>query len=487
MALRVLTQINYSAGQNPEGDSGLRFTLGLLGALVRADPDLHFYLLVPERHRGVWEELFRHARITLLPIALEPRLHGGDFQFCPVRLAAAFDLRRYDVDLLLLNQPETAPALLQFFNRQTFHHVPAISYLHWFDTRRPSTPKQTLHHPALLATLSGLMASTAVGCNSAFGRDQILEYGRRWFNGESLDGLRRRIRLLPPGVDVRELLGTKRAAAGRGGRRVLVNHRLLKYTGVRGLLTNTLPNLWERRRDFTVVVTNPTGVSLPGSIVRAPWLQVKTLSREEYLRELWRCDIVIGPHRACHWSMSTLEAICAGCIPLMNRESFFPELLAPLLATLGPATQRHVEDRWLYYRGELGARLSDLLDDLPGELRRAQRLAAVAREVYDWDTLALEWVRLFREAVELIPSMPLNNPSMRRIADLLQMKGKVNKAEVLRHLGWTPKQRTLSWTAFRQQLKQIASEDANLAEAVFELAGSPKGGRRQAKRAARAR
>ncbi len=51
MALRVLTQVNYSAGENAEGDSGLAFTAELLRALVRADRDLHFYVLIPSAPR----------------------------------------------------------------------------------------------------------------------------------------------------------------------------------------------------------------------------------------------------------------------------------------------------------------------------------------------------------------------------------------------------------------------------------------------------
>jgi hypothetical protein len=148
LAFRVLTQVNYSAGENPDGDSGLRFTAGLLQALVRLDPDFHFYVLIPEQHEAEWAKALSHSRITPVALAIAPRLHGGDFQFCPVRLSKCFDFRRFDVDVLFLNQPETAPALLQFFNRQTFHNVPAVSYIHWFDTRRPSTPKETLHQPA---------------------------------------------------------------------------------------------------------------------------------------------------------------------------------------------------------------------------------------------------------------------------------------------------------------------------------------------------
>jgi glycosyltransferase involved in cell wall biosynthesis len=469
LALRILTQVNYSSGENPEGDSGLQFTAGLLRALVRLDPDFHFYVLIPDRHQAVWAATLSHPRITPIALAIESRLHGGDFQFCPVRLAQCFDLARYDVDILFLNQPETAPALLQFFNRQTFHNVPAISYVHWFDTRRPSTPKQSLHHPALLGALAGMMVSDAVGCNSRYGQDQILTQATRWFRDDVLAKFKQRIRLLPPGVDAAEIEGARTRRPSDPRYRILVNHRLLKYTGVRTLLAETFPKLWQRRQDFSVFVTNPTRVRLPSTITQAPWLTVQTLTRPEYLRRLWQSDVVVAPHRACHWSISTLEAICAECVPLMNRESFFDELINPLIEGLSDAERKRIEGRWFYFRGSLVTRLSDLLDDLPRERRLLKKVAAQARQTYAWDNLAPAWQRLFREAESRIPIMSENTPSMRRIIDLVQREKRVSKAEILKHLGWRPKQRTLSWTAFRKCLKLVAHESSSNPNAIFEV------------------
>lgn len=471
MAFRVLTQVNYSSGENPEGDSGLRFIAGLLLSLVRLDPGFHFYVLVPARHEAVWATALPHPRITLIALALEPRLHGGDFQFCPVRLAEGFDLRRFDLDLLFLNQPETAPALLHFFNRQTFHNVPAVSYVHWFDTRRPSTPKETQHHPALLGALAGMMVSATVGCNSAYGRQQILAQAERWFNEEAIGGLARRICLLPPGVEVAEIKGARSVRPNHREAQILVNHRLLKYTGVRTLLVEAFPKLWKERQGFSVLVTNPTRVRLPKVITRAPWLTVKTFTRHEYLQQLWRSDIVMAPHRACHWSISTLEAICAECVPLMNRESFFPEMLKPVLAKLSPAERKHVESHWFYYRGSLVTRLGALLDNLPRERSLLHKLAAQVRRTYDWSNLAPIWRQVFRDAEARVPMMSEANPSMRRILELVRSKRRVSKAEILKHLRWAPKQRALSWTAFRKRLKLFAHEDASTPDSVFELNG----------------
>ncbi|HEV8357343.1 MAG TPA: hypothetical protein VGQ17_11315, partial [Gemmatimonadales bacterium] len=301
MALRILTTVNYSAGENAPGDSGLMFTTGLIASLVEYDPSLHFYVLVPNDHYHAWSALLPSKRVTPIPLPMAPRLHGGDFQFEPTAIYNAFDFKRFDIDVLFLNQLETVPAFLQFLNRHMFHNVPAVSYVHWFDTRRPSTPKQRLHFPALLAALAGMEASTAIGCNSAFGRDKVLLAAGRWFNQATLSSLAERMVVLPPGVSVREIIA-QRSCRKRGRARAIVSHRLLKYTGVRHLLVATLPRLLRNRCDLEVLVTNPTRVRLPRGITELPRLRVATLSRADYIKALWESDIVIAPHRATHWS-----------------------------------------------------------------------------------------------------------------------------------------------------------------------------------------
>src|SRR6185436_7425331 len=153
-----------------------------------------------------------------------------------------------------------------------------------------------------------------------------------------------------------------------------------------------------QRQDFSVLVTNPTRVRLPAAITHAPWLTVRTLSRPDYLRQLWQSDIVVAPHRACHWSISTLEAICAGCVPLMNRESFFGEMMDPIVTILSDGQREHVTERWFYYRGSLLARLNDLMDNISREREVAKVVAAHARLTYDWSNLASRWRQLFHDA-----------------------------------------------------------------------------------------
>lgn len=469
MAFRILTQINYSAGENPEGDSGLHFTAGLLHSLVRLDSDFHFYVLIPMKDKDVWVNALSHPQITPIAIDIAPRLHGGDFQFNPTQLYKNFDSRRFDIDLLFINQPETAPAFLHFFNKEMFYNVPAVSYVHWFDTRGPHRPKQTVNRPVLLGALSGMMVSSAVGCNSIYGRDQILQYAGHWFNEEAINSLKQRFRILPPAVDVAEVECGRMNQNRRQSNRIIVNHRLLMYTGVRTLLTKALPELWKRRQDFSVLVTNPSHVRLPGAITNVPWLTVGELSRESYFRKLWESDIVVAPHRATHWSISTLEALCAECVPLMSKESFFGEMIGPLITGMSAQEKKHIEARWFFYRGSIVNRLSELLDNLDEERNIVRRVAERTRCTYDWKVCAQAWRQVFREAELESPIISMENPSMRRIIELLKQEGTMSKNEILRRLGWSPKQRTLSWTAFRRRLNSIAPDDSTSADVVFKF------------------
>ncbi|QMW01490.1 hypothetical protein [Spirosoma foliorum] len=470
MALRILTQINYSAGVNPEGDSGLYFLSKLLLSIVTIEIDIHFYVLVPRRHEQLWGTSLKHQRITPIALNLEPRLHGGSFMFDPADLYTSFDFSRFDIDILFLNQPETAPALLNFLNRQMFNCVPALSYIHWFDTRPPGTPKRETYKPALLGTLSGSLISTLVGVNSQFGKEQIIKQAQIWFNDATIDSLRSKLQVLPPGIDAAEIMSVLKDRGSNSSHcRILVNHRLLNYTGVRNLLTKIFPKVWEERGDFSVHATNPSKAILPRAITHKPWLTVATLEKVEYLKLLGDCDIVVAPHKATHWSISTLEAICAGCVPLMNKESFFPEMIEPVLRTMPEVLQKHINERWFYHRGNLASRLTALMDNIGKEKAVASEFAQKAILVYDWKNIANVFKEQFFEMEKTMVSMPEMTPSLRRILEILLEEGSISKYDILQRLRWRPKDRTIAWTAFRKNLKKFCHESADSPDAVFQL------------------
>lgn len=468
--LRVFTTVNFSAGENVYADSGFTHLTVLIRTLILADENLHFYILVPEDHLSVWRGAVECSRVTVISAKLTRRLHGGDFEFNPQMLLELGILKSFDFDLLFFNQLETIPAYMNFFNRLTFHNLPAVGYIHWFDTRRPSTPRQHCHEPALLAGLAGMSSATFVGCNSAHAKARVLDSAKRWYSARALDELDEKLRILPPMITQPQAYSRSRRSTDCV--RVVVNHRMLKYTGVRPLLEEKLPKIWAGRRDFHVHVTNPSRNRLPKRVTDVPWMTVETLEPAQYGQLLSSSDIVIAPHRSTDWSMSTLEAICAGAVPLMNRESFFPEMLKPILAELSGGAQKHILENWFYYRQQFRQRFEAMLDNIEMERVLAQEVEAIARRVYDPLARARDWVTLFRVAADTTPSLSQRNPSVARIRKALAARGAMDKAELLELMRWRPQTRTIAWTSLRKALLEFSEDDPTSSSVRYMFTGS---------------
>jgi hypothetical protein len=85
MAFRILMAVNYSAGENVDGDSGFAFTVQLVTSLVASDPDLHFYVLVPKAHAETWLRALAHKRITAIPISFRHAFTAATFSLIRLR------------------------------------------------------------------------------------------------------------------------------------------------------------------------------------------------------------------------------------------------------------------------------------------------------------------------------------------------------------------------------------------------------------------
>lgn len=466
MAYRILTQINFSAGENPEGDSGLYFISDLIKAILEIDETFHFYVLIPKKHKDLWETNLTHNRITLIPIDIVRRSHGGDFQFTPEQIMETFKFRSFEVDCLLLNQPELVIAYVNLFNKLLFHCIPAFSYVHWFDTR-PVGSKINIEKPALLSALSGMISSDLVGCNSEFGKDRIIRESKRWFNDDNIDNLKSKIEIIPPGINTKEIDLYSRNGQYNNLTTIIINHRLLTYTGVRDLLTVTFPELWKIRRDFSVIVTNPSNVRLPLTIQQAPWLKIGNFSRDEYFTQLVKSDIVISPHKATHWSISTLEAMYSGCVPLMNHNSFFPELMSPIIENLESCQIDHIKRYWFFSNNEILKRICYLIDNIEYEKKLISQIKNNIKSTYDWPVIAKKWIQYFYDLEERTRTIPMTNPSLQRIINMINETGYKSKQEILKELAWGPQSSTLSWSAFRKRLNSLYIDDSNSSDVIY--------------------
>jgi glycosyltransferase involved in cell wall biosynthesis len=464
--LRILAQINYSNPKNPAADSGIQMHASMAKAVLDQHPNIYFYVMLPESALEAWKGAFDHERIGLLVTPLPPRQSGGAFHFDSPALDRIMDFRRMDVDVLLLSQPELTPAFLDYFNKRHFFHIPAISYIHWLDWRKYDAIKNRAVEPSVLSTLTGAMLSSKVGCNSVYGRDRILKLARHWFADELVDGLARKLIPLCPGIDALSLSCRRLSHKKKRKIQIIVPHRAQKYTGFKTLIERYLPRVWNLRRDFEVILTNPSRYDFITGYQRDyPFIKVVQLDRSEYINTLSDADIVIGSHVGCNqWSVATLEALCAGCIPLMSSEGFYKEMFEPIVTA---REWPKIADHWFYFRSEFANRLLGLMDNLDTERRRAWVIGRRARKWYDWKARALEWGELFESVAQTSPIVGGDSKAFRRLVYEIKRRGKCTKAELLRMMGWHPKSRHIPWTKYRRRLLTIVDEMPNAAEVSF--------------------
>lgn len=482
MTIRVLDILNFSNRRNPQADSGVQLKKELISAILRKRQDYFFYILIPSESLAAFESDFQSRNVHLIPTNFVSRQQGGAFHFDVRELRSLLDLRQIDVDLLFVNQPELTAPLLDFFNKVHFFDIHSFGYIHWMDWKRADRIKNRWNQPANLNILTSILLSAVTGCNSRYGKERILKEAAVWLNSTAIELIDKKLIPLWPGVNCRDIMASK--TRERFPIKTLIfPFRTQKYTGFKSLVEIHLANLWKRRKDFRLLLTNPSDYDYVKNYPqRFPFIEVSHFNRKDYLKALWKSDIVVGCHNGSNqWSLAAVEAVAAECVPLFNKSSFFPEMILEAAPGL---KQDAVLQRYLYYRGTFAERLEYLLDNLEEERQRVKWLSRKFRRFYDWDNRVEDWIRCLDLADDAAPEITERSKAIREIEALLKRNGKCSKEAILQHLKWHPKSRQISWTKYRKYLRKRVGEDSRLPLVIFDDA--KKNGRPGLKRTRRA-
>jgi hypothetical protein len=473
MAIRILSVLNYSNRRNPLADSGVQLQCELITAILRKRSDFFFYLLIPRELAPLLLPRFRGKNVQLVPVGALSRQQGGGYHLDVRELSSVFDLHKVDVDALFVHQPELTAGLLNHFNKTHFFDVHSVGYVHWMDWQRSDNVKNRWNDPSNLSIMTSILLSNATGCNSKYGKGRIMEEAKRWFNEETLKLFEKRIVPLRPGIDVQEVV-TAKTRSRYEVTTIIFPCRAQKYTGFKSIVEVHLAKLWRKRKDFRLLVTNPSDYDYIKNLPdRFPFIEVARFDRAQYLEALWRADIVVGSHNGTNqWSLAIVEALAANCVPLFNQESFLPELLLDPL----PASYRdEVEEAYFYYRGEFAAKLEGILDNIEYHRKRMKRISAKIREWYRWGSRVDEWIDCLEAADKASPELMRPTSVTKEIEKLIRKKKTCSKEELLRHLNWHAKSRHISWTRYRKYLRGRFWEDSRSPEVSFSLRkGAPK-------------
>ena len=264
--------------------------------------------------------------------------------------------------------------------------LPAITYFHENQLSFPLEPGQRRDPQFAFINLSTALASQEVWFNSAFHRDawhaalRALLSKMPDFVPQGLeDGLLAKSRVMPPGMDlIGPFAAGRKRPRGRPPLTILWNHRW-EFDKNPEAFFEVLFFLAQEDVPFRLAVVGEATRKWPPVFDRARKVLADRMVRFGYIpdRETYRAvvrqsDIVVSTALHEFFAMPVVEAVAAGCFPLVPARLSYPEIIPPAWQeTFFYATER-----------DLRIKLTALLKG-KGPWDRAHQLAEHV-ERYDW-------------------------------------------------------------------------------------------------------
>jgi glycosyltransferase involved in cell wall biosynthesis len=264
--------------------------------------------------------------------------------------------------------------------------LPIVTYFHENQLSYPLEPGKRLDPQYGFANLVSALASTQVWFNSAFHRDAFQAAAKAllakmpdFVPPDLGDSLSARSRVMPPGVNLKPFAEGRARPRGAPPLTILWNHRwefdknpeaffeVLFFLAGEGIAFR-LAVVGEAVRKWPPVFEKARRV-LADRLVQFGYIR----EREAYERQVCQADLAVSTAFHEFFGLPIVEAIAAGCFPLMPARLSYPEIVpADLQATF-------------FYRDEreLRRKLVALLKG-KGPWDRAARLAEHVQQ-YDWD------------------------------------------------------------------------------------------------------
>ena len=260
--------------------------------------------------------------------------------------------------------------------------VPLLTYFHENQFAYPTQVNDERDMHFALTNMTTALASDSLAFNSAYnletfleGIDKLLKHSYDMKLKNAPDLIRERSRVLPPGIDFAAIDAAK--GPERDGPPVVVwNHRW-EHDKNPEVFFNALLRLDREGIDFRLVVLGESFKEHPPIFDDAmKKLSARVLysgyagSRDEYAGWLRQGDIVVSTAGHEFFGMAVIEAVRAGCRPLLPNRLSYPELF--------PVD-------FLYEEEEFVHRLKEcILNEKGLSNERAMELTAA----FSWDTLA---------------------------------------------------------------------------------------------------
>ena len=277
---------------------------------------------------------------------------------------------------------------------EKYRQIPVCTYFHENQFVYPVQEEDKRDYHFGLTNLTTFLASDRVAFNSRYNLRTFIENAAMLLKispDMKFAGLENRLQnkadILHPGVDFRGFPepGTDRAP-GSGPPVIVWNHRW-EHDKNPELFFETLYELDSRGIDFRLIVMGQSFRQKPPVFAEAQARLSHRIdhfgyvkSRQEYIRLLGQGDIVVSTADHEFFGISVIEAVRAGCRPLLPDRLSYPELFP---------------GQYLYGEGELFGRLKSLLKSRE---RLNGSLAVNLTEKFSWPALQEGYRKWFAEA-----------------------------------------------------------------------------------------
>jgi len=269
--------------------------------------------------------------------------------------------------------------------------IPVLTYFHENQFAYPMQIDDQRDYHFALTNVTTALASDRLAFNSAYnletflsGTTELLKKAPDMKFPDLQERIRQKTTILPPAVDFKEIdaiTGNEWSAKSNHTPVIIWNHRW-EHDKDPDFFFETLFELEEQGLNFNLIVLGQSFAKQPaifraakkrlaGRIIHFGYVR----SRRDYLQLLHSGDFVVSTARHEFFGIAVLEAVRAGCRPLLPCRLSYQEIFAK---------------EFLYKEGEFQARLADLLQN---GTRLAGKRARSLTEPYSWPALADMYIK----------------------------------------------------------------------------------------------
>jgi len=341
--MKILSYLNVSNISNLEADSGYIFQKLLLRSIIKIKPDTEIYLICPKNTPDIDD------KVTLLPIEDNYfNKYSVRFNFPWNKFMGKASILK-DIDFAIINQPELVSNFRALFSVLGNNKIKIASYLHYIPIEKfPSKGKinytESMNHGNIVNAIfyrqleSVLVADYYITCSKF--AIEFVKSNAALVSMSIKKQISNKIIAIPPPISISEAEKQK-TEKSFDTKTLVYNHRLYTHYGTK-LIFEWLSELFSKRQDFEVLVTDPTGDrshernSLDKSVnYFKDWLadfsfvKIKSIKdHDEYYKTLWRCYAGLAPLKpSALWSMSVVDFLACGKPVLAPNYACFPEML----------------------------------------------------------------------------------------------------------------------------------------------------------------